>query len=97
MAIDRRAAILVVLSMAASDLASAKNQDSGPYCWSGKKNGKDMFIPCGSDLSKITATEREWLTLDLSKFAGLRFVLDGRRVSIAERDILTVLSDYVEP
>jgi hypothetical protein len=95
----RRSIILAMLSMAASKLAASQKDKgvSGPYCWAGKKDGEDVYIPCGSGLrSSAAIAEKNWLILDLSDFAGLRVVIDGEAYYVSRDDISTALAYYAK-
>jgi hypothetical protein len=45
------------------------------------------------------AVDPNWLTLDLSGFAGLRILIDGKTCYVRRSDISTVLADlsYANP
>ncbi len=89
----RRSIIFALVSLAASKL-SAGQKEKGRYCWAGNEDGKDKYIPCGQDLiGTSTAIDPNWLTLDLSNFAGLRILIDGKTSYIRRSDISTVLTD----
>jgi len=88
----RRSVILAIVGMAASRL-SATQKETGPYCWAGKKDGKDVYIPCGSKNPSATIEKHDWLTIDLSEFAGLRVVFGNDTYYLTKGEISTALSD----
>jgi hypothetical protein len=90
MFLSRRGAIFVVIGALSSKLVGGQREEdrSGPYCWAGIDDGKDRYIPCGSKI-----VQGDWITLDLSGYAGLRILLDGRTQYVTKQDIFTALAD----
>jgi len=94
MSIGRRRLVTMLVSLVASDVVATPKEgtNSGPYCWAGIKDNKDVFIPCGSKLGMLSIANREWLTLDLSDFEGLRVVLDDKAFYVSRKEIIAALA-----
>lgn len=85
--------IVLAVGALASNAAVAsqpkEKQSSGPYCWAGTHDGKDRFVPCNFKQDE----EMRWLRLDLSSFAGLQVLLDGKTEYVTRQEIFTALSE----
>jgi hypothetical protein len=92
---SRRNMILAVVGLATIKTSAkpANKGDSGPYCWAGQKDGKDVFVTCGSKLGSVSAADQDWLTLDLSGVGGIRIAIEGKGFYISRREILTALAE----